>query len=174
MSTNWALPLSVVQYAESGAEDRHISWNDERNFSSIKTKDGSHTKTNRDLLHIARDPKHDIIEKTYYLKLTNFQFSSVPASISGIEVKITMNRFGRITDDTIQLCLNDNLIGQNFADLDLSPIKIYGSQTDLWMTSLTSANISDSSFGIALRFQSHPKWPHKSSALIDAVEIRVH
>lgn len=174
MSTNWALPSVVTQYAESGAEDNHVSWNGERNFSSLKNKDGSHTKTIRDLLHIARDPRHDILEKTYFLKLTNFQFTNVPATITGIEVKITMNRFGRITDDTIQLCLNNSLIGQNFADLNLAPIKIYGSTTDLWNTSLTNNNIIDGSFGIVLRFQSHPKWPHRSSAFIDAVEIRVH
>jgi hypothetical protein len=174
MSTNWALPSIVTQYSELGAEDNHVSWNSERNFSAIKNKDSSHTKTNRDLLHIARNPKHDIIEKTYFLKLINFRFINVPTSIAGIEVKVTMNRFGRITDDTIQLCLNDSLIGHNFADLDLAPIKIYGSTTNLWNTSLTYSDILDSSFGIVLRFQSHPKYPHRSSAFIDAVEIRAH
>lgn len=174
MSTNWALPSIITQYSESGAEDKHVAWDNERNFSSLKSKDGSHTKTIRDLLHIARDPKHDILEKTYFLKLTGFQFMNVPQSLSGIELKITMNRFGRITDDTIQLCLSDNLIGQNFADLNLAPIKIYGSATDLWNTSLTSNNILENTFGVVLRFQSHPRWPHRSSAFIDAVEIRVH
>ncbi|NDG78994.1 MAG: hypothetical protein EBX47_06140 [Synechococcaceae bacterium WB8_1B_057] len=174
MSTNWALPNNVSQYSESGAEDRHVSWNDERNFSALKIKDQTHIKTNRELLHIARDPKHDIIEKTYFLKITNFQFTNIPSTISGIEVKLTMNRFGRITDDTIQLTLDDNLIGNNFADLNLSPIKTYGSFNDLWNTSLTPADVSNASFGIVLRFQSHPKWPHRSSALIDAAEIRVH
>jgi len=27
---------------------------------------------------------------------------------------------------------------------------------------------------VVVRFQSHPNWPHKCSALVDAIELRVH
>jgi len=174
MASNWALPNTIIQYAESGFENIHVAWDNSRQFSPLKNKDGIHTKTVRDLIHIARDPKHDIVEKTYFLKLTGFNFTNIPIFLSGIEVKVTMNRYGRITDDEINLCLNNETIGTNQADRELSPIKIYGGQSYLWETGLTIADLSNSSFGCVFRFQSHPNWPHKCSALIDAVEIRVH
>lgn len=174
MSSNWALPTIVDQYAEVEAENSHISWLEVDNFNSLKNLDGKSIRTSRDLLHIARDPKHDIKEKTYFLRITGFQFIDLPNIISGIEVKINMNRFGRITDETIQLCLNGSLIGDNQADLDLHPIKLYGGETELWNTTLSQANIQNSTFGVVLRFQSHPRWPHKSNAMIDSVQIRIH
>lgn len=174
MASNWALPSTVIQYAESGFETTHVSWNDSNDFSPLKNKDGYHIKTNRDLVHIARDPRHDITEKTYFLKITNFNFDNLPVSLSGIEIKLTMNRFGRITDDVIQLTHNDELLGENKADLILDPIKIYGSEFDTWNSSLLINDVQNSSFGVILRFESHPNWPHKCSALIDAVEIRIY
>jgi len=174
MSTPWALPTNISQYAETGAEDSHVSWLEVDNFSAIKTLDLRSVKTSRDLVHIARDPRHDITEKTYYLKITNFNFYNLPQTLSGIELKISMNRFGRITDDAIHLCLNNEIIGENQASLILDPIKIYGNSTELWNTNLTITDIQDPSFGCIIRFQSHPKWPHKCSAFIDAIEIRIH
>jgi hypothetical protein len=163
-----------MQYVESGAEDHHASWLEIDNFSALKSLDGRSIRTSRDLLHLAREPRHDILEKTYFLKATGFNFTNLPDVLSGIELKLTMNRFGRITDETVQLCIGNNLIGDNQANLDLSPIKLFGSDTNSWNTELTIADLQDSTFGIVLRFQSHPRWPHKCSAMIDTVEIRVH
>jgi len=174
MTTNWTLPNSITQYAETGAEDRHVQWLEIDNFSALKSLDQRSIKTTRDLVHIARDPRHDITEKTYYLRLTDFRFKNLPSTISGIELKLSMNRFGRITDDDISLCLDGEIIGENQATLDLNPIKIYGNQTNLWNTTLSISDVQNSTFGCVLRFQSHPKWPHKSTALIDAIEIRIH
>jgi len=174
MTTNWALPTNVTQYSESGAEDYHVSWENINQFESIKFLDGRRIKTSRDLVHIARDPRHDIKEKTYYLKLTGFNFYNIPNNPTGIELKLNMNRYGRITDDTIQLVLNDNLIGENKATLDLTPVKVYGSGTDLWNTALTNLDLQNINFGIIIRFQSHPNWPHKCSPFIDAIELRIH
>lgn len=174
MTSNWALPRTVSQYAEEGGEVAHISWLEIDGFSSLKNNDNRSIKTTHDLFHIARDPKHDITQKTYFLKVTNFDFQSLPTTITGIEAKLTMNRYGRITDDTVQLCLNDQLIGTNQANLVLDPIKTYGGDNILWDTNLTIADISQPSFGIVLRFQSHPRWPHRCSPLIDTVELRIH
>lgn len=174
MTTNWTLPTNVIQYAEEGGEDAHISWLETNNFHSLKDFDGKSVRTTRDLVHIARDPRHDILQKTYYLKLTGFNFSNLPVTLSGIEMRLSINRYGRITDDTIQLCYNNVLIGDNHASLNLDLIKIYGSGTDNWNTNLTMSDIQNSSFGVAIRFQSHPNWPHRSSPLIDAVELRIH
>ena len=171
MTTNWTLPNTVDQYAETGGETAHISW---VNFSGLASLDGRATKTSRDLIHIAVDERHDLTNKTYFLKLTNFSFIKLPEVLSGIEVRISMNRGGRITDETVQLCINNNLIGDNHASLEMSPNKIYGSDTSKWNTQLTMNDIQNPTFGVIIRFQSHPRWPHKSSPLIDAVELRIH
>lgn len=174
MTTEWTLPNTITQYAEPGGEDGHVSWLEVDNFSSLKGVDNKSVRTTRDLLHIAREPRHDTTEKTYYLKITNFNFTNLPQTLSGIELKISMNRVGRITDETIQLCLNNDLKGLNHATRDLSLIKIYGSETDMWETNLNMQDIQNPSFGIVLRFQSHPYWPHKSTPLVDSVELRIH
>ena len=174
MTSNWTLPTIISQYAEETAEDDHVSWIEVDNVSSLKSLDGRSIKTSRDLLHIAREPRHDIKEKTYFLKVTGFNFINVPDTISGIEAKITSNRYGRITDETIQLTLNNAVIGDNQASLDLNPIKIYGGNDNIWNTNLTTAGILNSTFGVVIRFQSHPRWPHKSSMMLDSVELRIH
>jgi hypothetical protein len=173
MTSNWALPNNVEQYSEEGAEEHHVSWLEIDNFNSLKSVNGRSTKTSRDLIHIARDPRHDILEKTYFLRLTNFNFQNLPSKLTGIELQVTMNRNGRITDDTVQLCIDGNLVGENQATRELAPIKLYGTKTDLWKSALNISNVQHNSFGVVLRFKSHPDWPHKSSALIDAVEIRI-
>jgi hypothetical protein len=174
MTSNWALPTIITQFSEEDAEDAHISWEEIEGFHSLKSLDGKFIKTSTDLLHIARQPRHDIKQKTYFLRITGFNFVNLPTILSGIEMKLTMNRFGRITDDTVQLCFNDDLVGDNQATLDLNPIKLYGSQTDMWNSNLTISDVQNSSFGITLRFKSHPRWPHKSSAMIDSVQVRVY
>lgn len=174
MTSNWTLPTSVIQYAETDAENYHVSWLDVNNFYSLKSRDGKFIKTSRDLLHIAKQPSHDFVEKTYYLKVTGFNFNTLPEIISGVEMKLSMNRYGRITDETIQLCLDAGILGDNQATLNLDLTKIYGSDTDTWGATLSRANIQNSTFGVIVRFQSHPNWPHKCSALVDAIELRVH
>jgi hypothetical protein len=174
MTSNWALPRTVSQYAEEGAESSHIAWQEIDSFSALKNLDGKSIKTLSDLVHIARDPKRDIVQKTYFLKITNFDFQNVPSTIASIELRLSMKRHGRITDDTVQLTLNNQLIGSNQGDLNLDPTKIYGGEYILWDSTLSTADILDPSFGIVLRFQSHPRWPHKSSPFIDSVELRIH
>lgn len=174
MSTPWTLPTTVIQYAEAGAEEHHVSWDDVDDFHRIKTANQSYIKTTRDLLHIARSPKIDVTMKTYYLRITGFEFKNLPDILNGIAVRVTGNRRGRITDDTIQLCLDDQAIGDNRANLDLNPKKVYGNDTDLWNTDLTIADIQDPSFGVLVRLQSHRHYPHKDSAFLDSVELQIY
>jgi len=175
MTTNWTLPTIVSQYAESDAENAHISWNELDNFSSLKSLDGKSIQTTRPLLHIARSPKLDIRMKTYYIRATGFNFQNLPKVISGVEARLTSNRQGRIVDETIQLCLDSVLIGDNQATLPILPIKIYGSSTNLWSTQgLSLSDVQNSTFGIVVRFQSHHDWPHRDPAFIDSVELRIH
>lgn len=174
MTSNWALPTTVIQYADPDADDHHVSWVDVDNFNAIKYTDARSIKTARDLLHIAKQPKYDLVEKTYFLKTTGFNFTSLPETLSGIELRLTMQRNGRISDETIQLCLDNDLVGDNQTNSGLNPIKIYGNETNIWNTNLTIANIQHPTFGVVLRFKSHPDWPHKSTAFIECVELRVH
>jgi hypothetical protein len=164
----------VIQYAETDTEDHHVSWVDVDNFNAIKNRDSSFIKTSRDLLHIAKQPRHDLMEKTYFLKITGFNFINLPDALSGIECKLSMQRSGRISDETIQLCLDNDIIGDNQSSFKLDPINIYGNETDIWNSKLTITDVQNPTFGVVLRFRSHPDWPHKSTAFVSAVELRVH
>jgi hypothetical protein len=175
MTTAWTLPTIFSQYAEPGGEEAHVPWNDSTQFRELRNLDGGSISTQKPLLHISRSPKYDILMKTYFLKTTGFQFDNLPDVISGIECRLTMNRGGRIMDDTISLCYNDAVIGDNQATVTLLPIKVYGNETDLWKSnSITREMLQDNSFGVVVRFKSHPNWPHKSTPLVDAVELRIH
>jgi hypothetical protein len=175
MTTAWTLPTIFSQYAEPGGEEEHIQWNDSTQFRELRNLDGGFVCTQKPLLHIARQPKHDILMKTYFLRTAGFQFSNLPSEISGIECRLTMNRSGRIMDDEIFLYYDGNTVGENQATMDLSPIKIYGSNSSLWDSSgITQQTLQDPTFGVVIRFKSHPNWPHKSTPLVDAVELRIH
>lgn len=175
MTTPWTTPTIVEQYSEEGAENVHIPWDSTNGFANLKSSNEQSVGTMDALYHISRSPKHDINSKTYYLRATGYNFTNIPEVVSGIEVRVKANRRGRVTDDTVQLCLNRELIGENMASLDLAPIKVYGGPEDLWAaTNLSIVNVTDSSFGVVLRFKSHPKWPHRDPIFIDTVEIRIH
>jgi hypothetical protein len=173
MATNWTFPSLIEQYAEESAEETHISWSN-LEVSKINSSNKISLTTFGDLYRIARSPKHDLISKTYYLKLTGFNFLNVPPTLSGIEMRLTGNRRGRVMDDTISLCLNGLAIGENRGKIDIMPITTYGSENDIWGSELTINNVNDVTFGVIMRFKSHIKWPHKDPMFIDCVELRIH
>lgn len=170
MSTNWTFPTVVTQYAE---DESHIAWKEE-NFDNITSPSGRMVTTNGNLMHIARSPRNDITMKTFFLRASGFNFQNLPENISGITCRLTMKRGGRIVDDTVQLCYQENLIGENRAGKTIDPIQVYGTPQDLWNTNLDVSMVQDLSFGIVLRFRSHPSWPHKTAASIDTVELQIH
>lgn len=171
MTTLWTFPTLVEQYAE---DESHIGWNDVDNFSALNSDVNSGIVAVAPLLHIARSPKHDIKNKTWYLKCTGFNFINLPTTISGITLRLTMHRGGRITDETVNLCYQNRDIGKNLADLPLNPITIYGGPGDIWgVENLSVSLVQDSSFGVLLRFQSHPNWPHKTVPIINSVELQI-
>jgi hypothetical protein len=175
MATEWTLPTAIRQYAEPTAEEVHIRWNDSNGFAALQNVNGSLLRTQRPLQRIARSPKADITMKTYYLELTGYNFQTLPEVITGIEARMTADRRGRITDEQISLCLDGQLVGKNQADLSLLPMKIYGGETELWGTRrLSITDLQNPSFGITLRFQSHPHWPHSDGAAVDSLELRIH
>jgi hypothetical protein len=175
MTTIWMPPTAVNQYAEEGAEAVHVSWNATDNFNRLKYLDGRPVQTTSPLYHIARSPKHDVRMKTYYIKATGFAFQNLPNIVSGIKVKLSCDRRGRITDDVVQLCVNDSLIGDNLASLSILPIKEYDGENNLWgLETLPLSTLQNSTFGVVIRLQSHPNWPHRDHASITAVEMQIY
>jgi len=173
MTTEWTLPTIFSQYAEEGAETAHVAW--DGNFDALRNLDSRSIQSVGTLIHIARSPKLDIRNKTYYIRATGFNFRNLPNILSGIEVRLNSRRYGRATDDVVQLCLDEEFIGENQATESIAPQKIYGGTDLLWSTqNLSLADIQNETFGIVIRFQAHPHWPHKDPVLVDAVEIRIH
>ena len=168
MPTQWFYPSIITQIAEV---DNHIPW-DDSGFLNIRTVDKSCLTTVRELLHIANPTTHDIKMKTYFLYTSGYNCANLPESISGIEVETSVMRGGRITDETIQLVYDGEFIGDNRATFTLDVEKTYGSNIDLWGTSATKVMLEDSKFGVGIRFQSHPSWPHRESPRINYVRLR--
>ena len=169
MPTQWFFPNAIEQYAEVA---EHVSWSD--NYYVLKTADLNFIGTLQPLLHISNYTVNDIKMKTSYLYLTEFNLNSLPEVISGIELELNMRRGGRITDDTIQLCYQGQGIGKNQATASLENTKKFGGETDLWeIDNLTAELLTDSSFGLHIRFQSHPFWPHRETPMVNYARLRV-
>lgn len=168
-------PTIVTQYAEEGAEAAHVSWNASDNFNKLIYLEGKPIQTSAPLYHISRSPKHDIRMKTYYIRVTGFQFQSLPEIVSGIQVTLACDRRGRIADETVQLCVDGNVIGDNQASMPILPIKEYGGENNLWgMTELSLETLQNPTFGVVIRLQSHPNWPHRDHATLTAVEMQIY
>ncbi len=175
MTTPWTNPTNVIQFAEAGAETVHISWDSSNNFAGMKSDNEQSVGSLDPLYHHARSPEIDINSKTWYIRATGFDFQNLPATISGVEIRLKTKRGGRVTDDTVQLCFDDKEIGDNRADLIVNPLKYYGGDSDLWgLDNINLNTVQDSSFGVTLRFKSHPKYPHRDAVFIDSVQIRIH
>lgn len=173
MPTLWTFPSNIIQYTDPGAEELDIAWDDTNNFAELKNFDGRSLQSNGTLIHIARAPKNDIRNKTYYLQCTEFNFLNLPNLITGIEVQLDARRYGRAQDNVIQLCLNGNLIGENQATPVINPQKIYGGADFLWGTTVTKDDILNTTFGFTLRFQAHRDWPHSDPVLVDSIQMRI-
>lgn len=171
MPTPWFYPTTISQTAEDAS---HIQWDDTNNFVFLRSADNNFTKTVKSLLHIANSRSTALKNQTWYLLLTGFNFTNLPATITGLEAEIHMDRGGRITDETIQLRVGNNWIGDNQADAKLDEYKFYGSPDSNWSVDNLSSYILDPSFGMGLRFQSHPSYPHNSTPRIDYVRIRLY
>ena len=194
MTTNWYNPNNITQESEFEDFENHIQWQK----GVTKTLDqygiptdfpnydlntgGSLIQSSKPLLYISNDGHAPLRMKTWYLHLTDFRIADVPEVISGVELKTIVRRKGRIMDETISLRHNDNLLGENKINYntdDLGHVPIYnatsyGNMTDLWDAVLTPEIITDSSFGVTLRFQSHLFYPHRETVLVESVELRVY
>jgi len=175
MTTAWTVPNNIIQYAEPGSESVHIPWDNSHGFDVLKSADIRGVRSLGQLSHISRSPKHDIQNKTYYIRATRFNFYDLPTVLSGIELMLLVTRYGRATDDTVELVLSDEIVGDNQASSAIAPEKIYGGPNNLWNAKNLSVNdLQDPSFGVTIRFCSHPHWPHRDPVIISGVRMRIH
>jgi hypothetical protein len=138
-------------------------------------------KTIRPLKHIANPATGDIRERTQALIVKGF---NIPNDISptGIKVEINGQRNGRICDEIIQLWYQGELIGDNNffyltdanGNLKITNQSTYGGPANTWGTALTSEMLSDPEFGIMVKFQSHPYFPHQDIMILDSVSLTVY
>jgi hypothetical protein len=69
--------------------------------------------------------------------------------------------------------LNGAVVGDNIAEPSTDNLKTYGSSTNLWNSNITFANISNSTFGVAISLRSNVVTPHKDLGYLDQVRMRI-
>ena len=134
------------------------------------------------LRHRSNPACGDLRDRTWDIVCTNFNMTVLPSEISGLQLDILGQRNGRIVDDMIQLTYQGLPIGNNnfqyVLDADghfyLDNQTTYGGTTDLWGIELTPELLQDPSFGVILKFQSHPYYPHSCGMFLDSVSITVY
>jgi hypothetical protein len=161
-------------------EDTDITW------QGFSTNDSGfmlnqRLRTTRPLKHISNPAAGDIRERTQALIIKGF---NIPDTINpvGISVEITGQRNGRICDEIIQLWHQGELIGDNnffyitdtSGHLLITNQSTYGGPTNTWGTTLTPELLSDPEFGIMVKFQSHPYYPHNDIMILDSVSLTVY
>jgi hypothetical protein len=166
--TSWFSSSNITQHAEY---EKNIEWRLSKPIQS-----------SRDILYISNDGHAPLREKTWFIHFTDFRFQDLPETISGVELRTNIRRKGRILDETVMLRYDDMVIGENKIAYNLDEMNhipvnnttYYGNPTDLWTANLTKAMLEDPSFGVTLRLQSHLFYPHRETAIIDSVELRVY
>lgn len=120
--------------------------------------------------------------RTTALRFTNFQIPLITDVISGIELKFEVDRVGRIADAEVFLVYNEEIISVNKTNFEQDSGEhlinfnknLYGGATDLWDATVTPEMINDPSFGVHIRMQSHPYFPHNATPIIRQVSIRYY
>ena len=159
--------------------ENEIGW---RGVSSVELGDimGRRWQTEGLLFHRSNPACGDLVNKTQAL-LFKFNITNAPDIISGLELRIVAQRNGRATDEQIQLSYQDQAIGANNFNyitdeegrISLHNDTTYGGPTDTWGTTLTPQIVQDPSFGVLLKFQGHPYYPHNSNMYLDRVLLTV-
>jgi hypothetical protein len=169
-------PSKVIQIGE----DPNIQW-----ASVVSGKDNALLQrvwqTAKPLRHISNPASGNLRDQTYALVCTEFNIPSLD-EVNGIELRVVGQRNGRIADETIQLTYQDSAFGDNNFNyetdgegrLPLFNDTKYGGPTDLWGTDITPEILQDSSFGVILKFQSHPYYPHSTAMLIESVSLTIY
>ena len=137
-------------------------------------------QTVRNIRHLSNPSVGDIRERTWFINYLNFAVDdSMPNVITGIKLFTKCRRRGRVFDETIALRYNGNIVSGNktsyITDVEQhlykNDIMTYGGEGDLWGTIITPDMVRDPSWGITMRFQAHPMYPHNDGMQIDKVQI---
>lgn len=172
-------PNSVEQVSE--IPEHEIAWQSSSSSNPEYLLE-SRWRTVRNLTHISNPATGDLRNKTHALVCTNFQMTNLPSTISGLELTVNAQRNGRIVDEVIQLTYQGQAISKNNfvyltdseGHLTLNNQTTYGSATDQWEVELTPEMLQDPTFGVILKFQSHPYYPHSSGMLVESVLLTVY
>lgn len=172
-------PSQVIQFSE--AEDLEIPWISDKFASDNLPPVDFKIRTARDLKHIANPATGDLRDQTWTLKYTGFNIPEGTVA-TGIQLGIIAQRNGRIVDEIIQLTYRDSAIGENNfvyitdeeGHLLIKNESTYGGAGTLWGAEITSEILSDPSFGVILKFQSHPYYPHSSGMTIESVVLTIY
>jgi hypothetical protein len=147
-----------------------------------RTHENGRFQTQAELFHISNPASGDLTNSTQALAFVNFNITNAPNAISGLSIRVQTQRNGRATDQQIQLTYQGQPIGINNVNyitdeeghLFLNNDVTYGSSTSTWGVSLTPEMVQDPSFGVILKFQAHPYYPHSSGMFIDSVALTVY
>jgi hypothetical protein len=188
-------PRSIVQYAEY--PETHISWTNDQsdhtivdnpnyNLNNPTNGSGSYNVigTTKPLTHVANPTRGPKLDKTYYLKCTNFNIGNLPNTITGITLHISSQRNQKIIDETVCLIYDGEIISDNKTNLSAGHYGVeghmkieneasYGGPEDLWGATITKTMLQDSKFGVLLRFSSNPMRPHKEGMTIYQIVLEV-
>lgn len=173
-------PNTIIQVNDPNVN--MITWD---NVEYIKSDD-NYAGSSQSLYTISGLYQEKYRSVTNMVYATNFNIpSDSNRKLSKIELLINVRREARIQDYIIQLTLNNELIGDNLA-FTLSnhqafisniPVmqdySIYGSSTELWNTDLSWENITDSSFGVVVSFQSNEEIPHRNVIYANQLRLRI-
>jgi hypothetical protein len=164
-----------------------IDWN----FNPNVIADSSEAVTKAGLYTMSGLWMEKFLSNTSQLWCTGYNIPNTNNPVVGIEFQLNIQRAARIEDLMIQLTLNGELIGDNYASM-INPVQsdmytgdntvptpvgdlhIYGGPADLWGTiDLTAANIADPTFGIVVSFRSNAIYPHRDLAYLSQVALRI-
>lgn len=175
-------PTLITEYAEY--PESNINWVSNSSDFLVGGDDSwlRNLQTARTLTHIPNPTRGPKLDKTYYLKCTNFNLSGIPEDFTGISLTLVTQRNGRIVDDTISLIYQDEVIGKNKTDLSSiveghiknNNTQVYGGVGDYWEATITPEMLQDPSFGVLLRFSSNPLYPHNTGMIVYKILLSVH
>jgi hypothetical protein len=164
-----------------------IPWND----ASLLTNQNHYASLSKPLYTMAGFWQEMFRSQTNELWCTDFRIPASSRPVAGIELQLHALRASRIEDLLIQLTLNGELIGLNGAST-ANPVQsdmytgmsftlqkpvedynIYGSSTELWGTTLSASDVSNSTFGVVISFQSNQVIPHRDLITLNQVALRI-
>jgi hypothetical protein len=171
MYTTSFLSPSIVTEQLDPTNANSIPWT--HNYGSIGQDSSQYAVSSKPLHTISGLWQERFATKTNQLWFTGFNIPASNLTLSIIELQFRALRLARIQDHIIQLVYNGALVGDNIAEPSTNDLKTYGVTTAPWNSALTSSDITNTSFGVAISLRSNVLTPHTDLAYLDQVTIRI-